>query len=261
MSTNPIATVVAVDRYTCPDACANSGTLGTLEIPLELQEKVANAILANVLRTNDVTLRIRAENEPVDGPPTTRHKVNGRSPGVVGLLAFGMTTVLLNLHNSGIHDLGTSVPAMGICFGGSVQIIAGLLEYFNNNNFGFIAFTSYGAFWLSLVCIWMLPTKDTAVVAASAHSVASYLLFWGIFTAVMFPCTLRKNGVLAFVFASLTVLFLLLAIADYSGNETVKKIAGIEGILCGASALYLSFAEILENQLGHWVLPVFPLSK
>ena len=79
------------------------------------------------------------------------------NPAPLGLLGFGMTTVLLNLHNAGLFALGSMILAMGLCYGGTAQIIAGLMEWKKNNTFGTVAFTSYGLFWLSLVFLIVFP--------------------------------------------------------------------------------------------------------
>ena len=48
------------------------------------------------------------------------------NPAPLGLMGFGMTTILLNLHNAGLFKLGTMILAMGICYGGLAQILAGI---------------------------------------------------------------------------------------------------------------------------------------
>lgn len=82
------------------------------------------------------------------------------NPGLLGLLAFGMTTVLLNFHNAGFFGLGTMIMVMGVFYGGSAQVIAGIMEFKKGNTFGTTAFISYGFFWLSLVGIWVFPLDE-----------------------------------------------------------------------------------------------------
>ncbi|AOP42076.1 acetate uptake transporter [Edwardsiella piscicida] len=177
------------------------------------------------------------------------------NPGPLGLMGFGMTTVLLNLHNAGLFPLTSVILAMGIFFGGIAQILAGLLEYKKGNTFGLTAFTAYGSFWLTLVALLTLPKMGLAE-ATDALSLGAYLALWGIFTLFMFFGTLRSNRVLQFVFASLTVLFFLLAYGNITANAAVLHIAGIEGIICGASAIYLAMAEVINEQYGRDVLPI-----
>ena len=177
------------------------------------------------------------------------------NPAPLGLLGFGMTTVLLNLHNAGFFALGSMILAMGIFYGGLAQVIAGIQEWKKNNTFGATAFTSYGFFWLSLVALLVLPKMGLAD-ATDKTAMAAYLAMWGIFTAVMFIGTLKTNRALQFVFGSLTILFFLLAIGDITGNSTITVIAGYEGILCGLSAIYAGLAQVLNEMYKKVVAPL-----
>ncbi|VEA62521.1 Inner membrane protein yaaH [Serratia plymuthica] len=177
------------------------------------------------------------------------------NPGPLGLMGFGMTTVLLNLHNAGFFPLTSVIISMGIFFGGLAQIMAGLLEYKKGNTFGMTAFISYGSFWLSLVGILLLPRLGLAE-PTDASVLGVYLALWGVFTLFMFFGTLCANRALQFVFASLTLLFALLAIGNITGNHALLTFAGYEGVICGASAIYLAMAEVLNEQFGRTVLPM-----
>jgi succinate-acetate transporter protein len=177
------------------------------------------------------------------------------NPAPLGLCAFGMTTVLLNLHNAGFFEMNSMILAMGIFYGGLAQVIAGIIEARKNNIFGLTAFTSYGFFWLSLVGLVVMP-KMGWVTAPSESAMVAYLVIWGIFTFLLFFGTLRLNRALQFVFASLTLLFFLLAAGDYTGNASIKHFAGYEGIICGASAIYTGVANLLNEVYGRVVLPV-----
>ncbi|MDR3237172.1 MAG: acetate uptake transporter [Spirochaetia bacterium] len=176
------------------------------------------------------------------------------NPGPLGLIAFGMTTILLNLHNAGFFELASVVLAMGIFYGGLAQAIVGVLEFARGNTFGTVAFASYGFFWLTLVAIWVLPKLGLAE-ATPPEYLAWYLTLWGIFTFFMFFGTLKANKVLPFVFLSLTVLFGLLAAHNFLENHFIGIIAGYVGIVCGASAIYLGLAETLEAQYERKILP------
>jgi uncharacterized protein len=181
----------------------------------------------------------------------------GANPAPLGLMGFGTTTVLLNLHNAGIisdTSLGM-IFAMGLFYGGVAQVIAGLLEYRKGNTFGTLAFTSYGLFWISLVALILFPKIGLAEVVDST-SMAAYLGVWGLFTAYMFVGTLKKSRALQVVFGTLTLLFFLLAVGDYTGIAWIKTLAGYEGILCGLSAIYLACAEVLNETYGRRVLPI-----
>jgi succinate-acetate transporter protein len=176
------------------------------------------------------------------------------NPAPLGLMGFGMTTVLLNIHNAGHFEMDVMILAMGIFYGGIAQIIAGIMEFRKKNTFGLTAFISYGSFWLTLVFI--LIYQGEGVFGRDIDFFGWYLAMWGLFTAYMFVGTLKKNRALQTVFGSLTILFFLLAIGDWTGNETITKIAGWEGIFTGFSAIYLAAAEVLNETYGRKVLPI-----
>ncbi len=187
-------------------------------------------------------------------------KDTSANPAPLGLLAFGLTTVLLNLHNAGIFEMNSMILAMGIFYGGIAQIIAGIMESKKNNTFGFVAFISYGSFWLTLVALIVMP-KLGWVSAASENAMVAYLVMWGIFTGLLFIGTLRISKALQFVFATLTILFFLLAIGDATGNASLKTFTGYEGIVCGASAIYTGIGALLNEIYGKTVLPLGPVIK
>jgi succinate-acetate transporter protein len=178
------------------------------------------------------------------------------NPAPLGLMGFGMTTVLLNIHNAGFFPVGSMILAMGIFYGGVAQIIAGILEFKKGNTFGTTAFTSYGLFWLTLVFILMAKDPGTPVTF-----IGWYLFMWGVFTLFMWFGTFGKNRTIQFVFLSLTVLFMLLALRDWTGNHDIGVLAGWEGIVCGASAIYLAMAEVLNESFGRQVLPIGEIKK
>lgn len=182
------------------------------------------------------------------------------NPAPLGLLGFGMTTVLLNIHNTGFYALGAMVLAMGVFYGGLAQIFAGIMEWKKGNTFGTVAFTSYGLFWLSLVALILGPAKGLGE-ATTAGFMGWYFFFWGLFTLCMFVGSLRINRALQVVFATLTILFWLLAIRDWAGSEVVGKIAGWEGIICGLSAIYAAVAQIWNEVYGKVVLPLGVVKK
>ena len=189
----------------------------------------------------------------------TQIKDTTGNPAPLGLLGFGMTTVLLNLHNAGFYELNSMVLAMGICYGGLAQIIAGIMEWRKNNTFAATAFVSYGLFWLSLVAL-IVMTKLAWGAASNDKAMAAYLFMWGLFTLVMFVGTLRLNRALQFVFGWLAVLFFLLAFGDYSAaGPGFKQFTGYEGIVCGFSAIYTGLAQVLNELYGKVILPLGPV--
>ncbi|WP_295672020.1 acetate uptake transporter [uncultured Mucilaginibacter sp.] len=177
------------------------------------------------------------------------------NPAPLGLCAFGMTTVLLNLHNAGFYELNTMILAMGIFYGGLAQVIAGVIESKKNNTFGLTAFTSYGFFWLSLAGL-ILMGKWGWFTAPSDGAMAAYLGIWGLFTLGLFFGTLKLTRALQIIFGTLVILFFLLAAEHATGNESIGKFAGYEGLVCGFSAIYAGIATVLNDVYGKTVLPL-----
>lgn len=177
------------------------------------------------------------------------------NPAPLGLMGFGLTTILLNIHNAGFFEMDAMILAMGIFFGGIGQMIAGIMEFKKNNTFGTTAFTSYGAFWLALVFLNILPAMGYAEPAGSL-SMAAFLFMWGLFTLFMFIATLRISRALQVVFGTLALLFFLLAIGNFTGSTLILTIAGYEGILCGFTAIYAAMAQVINESYGEELLPL-----
>ncbi|MGA3358743.1 MAG: acetate uptake transporter [Halobacteriota archaeon] len=177
------------------------------------------------------------------------------NPAALGLTAFGMTTVLLNLHNAGLFELGSMILAVGMFYGGLGQIIAGIMEWKKNNTFGMTAFISFGIFWETLVALLILPKLGLAD-AASANALAAYFVMWGIFTLVMFIGSLKANRALQAVLGLLTILFFLLAISEITGNANILTITGYEGILTGFMAIYAGLGQVLNEMYKRTVAPL-----
>jgi uncharacterized protein len=189
----------------------------------------------------------------IDGTKLMKH--TQANPAPLGLIAFGLTTVLLNFHNAGFYPLNSIILAMGLTYGGTAQIIASAMEYKNGNTFATVAFASYGLFWYSFAFLLMLPKLGLAA-APDEASLVAYLFMWGLFTAVMFIATLKLSRGLQAIFATLAILFFLLALGDYTGNTTITIIAGYEGILTGLIATYVGLAEVINETYGRKALPV-----
>ncbi len=177
------------------------------------------------------------------------------NPSPLGLMGFGMTTILLNIHNAGFFELDAMILAMGLFYGGLAQVIAGIMEFKKNNTFGATAFTSYGCFWLSFAALLMIPKMGYGE-AAGSLSMSAYLFMWGLFTLFMFIGTLRIDRALQAVFGTLTILFFLLAIGEFTGSSLISTIAGYEGILCGFTAIYAAMAQVLNELYGKTILPL-----
>ncbi len=162
------------------------------------------------------------------------------NPAVVGLAGFGMTTLILQFHNLGWVGLGP-VLWLGLLFGGSAQLVAGLLEFRTGNNFGFCAFTSYGAFWISL-CLYIIfgSNKELMnlypVLKMTGHDLGIFLLVWTLFTGVLFVASLKHNGTLALVFLTLFLGFVGLDFKELAGSQALGTLAAWDLIICALLA-------------------------
>ena len=184
-------------------------------------------------------------------------------PGPLGLAGFAMTTFFLSSANAGILSGTVEGVVLGLAlfYGGIAQLLAGMWEFAKGNTFGAVAFSSYGAFWLSF---WYL-VAHTDLSGASADDINKgvgwYLLGWTIFTAYMLIGTFRLNGMLIAVFGVLTLTFLLLTLGKFAGQAGGSGMTGIggwTGILTALLAWYGSMAGILNSTFKKVVLPVFP---
>ena len=184
-------------------------------------------------------------------------KDKSANPGPLGLLGFGLTTFLLNMSNAGIYPMNSMIVAMGLCYGGLAQIIAGVMEQRRGNLFPFIAFISYGLFWWSLSLLIVLAGSGLAA-GPTKPAMGCYLFIWGLFSFCMLIGTILKKApwALTLVFATVVVLFMLLAAANFEESGYIEKVAGVEGVICGFSAIYLAFAELLNDFGGRTVLPI-----
>jgi hypothetical protein len=177
------------------------------------------------------------------------------NPAPLGLMGFGFTTILLNLANAGFFPVNGAILAMGVFYGGLAQVIAGIAEFKTGNTFGMTAFTSYGLFWLTLVTIIITP-KLGWIDPPNAGFMGWYLLGWGLFTFMMWIGTFGKGKGLQFIFLTLWILFLLLAIHAWTGIDGIGKFAGWEGMVCGLSAFYVAMGEVINEAKGKVVLPI-----
>lgn len=173
------------------------------------------------------------------------------NPAVVGLAGFGLTTLLLQLHNIGICGLGP-VLAMGIIFGGLAQMLAGFQEQKLGNNFGYSAFVSYGSFWIGLSIIWIL--NFLKVYETSHKELGLYMLVWTLYTTIMFIASLRVHKAMAITFGLLLIGFILLVLG-LLGNPVFIKVAGYELIFCALMAWYMMAAIIINDLAGKTILP------
>lgn len=173
------------------------------------------------------------------------------NPAVVGLAGFALTTFTLQLHNLGLIGLAP-VIWLGLVFGGGCQLIAGLMEFKTGNNFGFMAFTGYGAFWISLVLLLAFGTSPVAgqlfpAFALGALDLGWFLVAWTIFTAVLFVGAMRQNTALALVFLTLLLGFIGLDVREFAQSEAAGLFAAYDLILCAGCAWYLGASTALKD--------------
>jgi succinate-acetate transporter protein len=182
-------------------------------------------------------------------------------PGPLGLAAFALTTFVLSVFNANLMGAGGEPVVFGLAFayGGLAQFAAGMWEFRTGNTFGAVAFTSYGAFWLSFWAFVEFFEKDVPK-ADAGHAIGLYLIAWGIFTAYMFVASLRTTVAVATVLALLTATFLLLGIGNAGGHTTIVHIGGWVGLATAAAAWYASFAAVTNSTFRRTVLPVKHLS-
>jgi succinate-acetate transporter protein len=181
-------------------------------------------------------------------------------PGPLGLAGFAMTTFVLSLINGNLisaRGIG-AVLALALAYGGIAQLLAGMWEFRTGNTFGAVAFSSYGAFWISFfVLLHVVPAS-----LVSVHGVAAYLWGWAIFTTYMFFASLRTTAAVSLVFLLLAITYILLAIGDMGGTHaTVTHWGGYVGIATAVAAWYASFAAVLNSTFGKVILPVVPLRR
>ncbi len=185
-------------------------------------------------------------------------KVVQVNPAALGLVCFGLTTVLLSLINAGVLPAGGEpvVIPLAIAFGGTAQIIAGLMEVKLGNTFGITAFIAYGAFWWWFALLLMLGHVGVLDLSAAHSTIAAALLLWGVFTLYMWIATFKLSRVVFLVFLTLWITFFLLGAGALFAMPMVSHLGGWAGLVCGSLALYGSFAIVTNSTFGRTVLPL-----
>ena len=183
-------------------------------------------------------------------------------PGPLGLAGFAMTTFVLSMFNANIVSANGEPVVFGLAFayGGIAQLLAGMWEFRTGNTFGAVAFSSFGAFWLSLF-VFEVFFAGSIPAADAGHAAGLYLWAWAIFTTYMFVASLRTTAAVALVFVLLAITFVLLAIGASGGHTTVTKWGGYVGLATAAAAWYASFAAVTNSTFGRTVLPVVSLRR
>lgn len=180
------------------------------------------------------------------------------NPAPLGLGGFAITTLTLSFINANIVGSGAQpvVLGMALAFGGIAQLLAGMWEFRNGNQIGAVAFSAYGAFWISFFVLVSYDAKLIAPASEVGSGLGLYLIMWGVFSAMMFLCTFTAPRVLTGVFALLTVTFVLLGVGQAGSHSRIIHLGGYFGIVTGALALYLACAELMEGVYGRSILPI-----
>jgi len=180
------------------------------------------------------------------------------NPAPLGLIAFGLTTVILSLVNAGVLPGGgeqVAIP-LALAFGGLIQLIAGIMEFRTGNTFGMVAFLSYGAFWWWFALLVLLGGHHVLDLSEAGSTIGVTLLGWGVFTLCMWVSTFRLSKALWWVFLTLWVTFFLLGLGTLLGIPGLKTAGGWLGLVCGLIAMYTSFALVTNATFEKAVLPV-----
>ena len=177
------------------------------------------------------------------------------NPAPLGLCAFGMTTILLSLHNAGITAVGSPILSMAIFYGGIAQVIAGILEWKKNNTFGMVTFGSFGFFWISFAFILLLP-KMGLIGAPTNPELAAFLGVWGLFALGLFVCSFRMHRVLQVTLFFVVVLVALLVAGELTGISMLVTLGGGAGLIAGLLALYIGMGQVINEVYGRKIFPV-----
>jgi len=180
------------------------------------------------------------------------------NPTAVGLVAFGLTTVLLSLINIGILPPGGEavVIPLGFAFGGLTQILAGAFEFSLKNTFGMTAFLSYGAFWWWFAFLLLLANNHLLDISAAGATLGVTLLLWGLFTLYMWVSTFRQPRIIFLIFLTLWISLGLLGLGAIEHNASLNHAGGWLGLGCGFMALYGSFGIVTNETFGRTIVPL-----
>jgi succinate-acetate transporter protein len=188
------------------------------------------------------------------------------NPGPLGLFSFASTTLILSLFNVSARGIHTPnlIVSMAIGVGGLVQLLAGMWEFAAGNTFGATAFSSYGGFWISFALIFW-PSSGISAAYTNADEFASalgiYLMTWFTFTFIMFIATHKSSVALSSVFFFLWITFLLLGVAEFTGNATITKAGGAFGIITALCAYYAGAAGLYTDESSYVQLPLMSLAR
>ena len=180
------------------------------------------------------------------------------NPAPLGLVGFGLTTVILSLVNAGVLPSGGEqvVLPLALAYGGLIQMIAGILEFRTGNTFGTVAFLSYGAFWWWFALLVLLGSHGVLDLSQAGTTIGATLIAWGVFTLYMWIATFRLSRALWWIFLTLWITFFLLGFGTLLGRSALGIAGGWVGLVCGLLAMYTSFALVTNATFGRTVIPV-----
>jgi len=178
------------------------------------------------------------------------------NPAVVGMSGFGMTTLMLAFHNLGLASIGP-VIWLAFTFGGTAQLIAGFQEQKSGNNFGYAAFTGYGAFWISLAA--MLVASKLGLYTVTAVDTAWYFTCWTIWTGILVIASTRIHKAMFATFALLFLAFVLLDAEKFGGGEVFGLACSLTLLVLVAVVFYMLAGIILKDVSGG--RDVLPMGK
>lgn len=203
---------------------------------------------------------VQTSNRPAPPPDTGSAIAN---PAALGLGAFAMTTFVLSVINAGLVDEGAGpvVLALALFYGGLAQLLAGMWEFRKGNVFGALAFSSFGAFWLSYFYYVSFVAGGLAAIHEAGPATGLFLLAWTIFTGYMMIAAFRESVAVLGVFVFLFLTFIALTVGAFADNSTFNMIGGWLGIVTALIAWYTSFAIVINSTFKRTVLALGPLGK
>ncbi|MGH7104381.1 MAG: acetate uptake transporter [Acetobacteraceae bacterium] len=194
-------------------------------------------------------------------PESVKAPAPEANPAALGLVCFGLTTVMLSLVNAGLVPPGGLAVVLPLAFiyGGLMQIVAGIFEAKAGNTFGMTAFVSYGAFWVWFALLLWLGSMKSLDLTHVGNGIDVGLVLWGFFTLYMWVGTFKLNWALWWIFLTLWITYFLLAAGGMAGIPALTRAGGGLGVVCGVIAMYTSFAIVTNTTFGRTVLPLGPI--
>ena len=177
------------------------------------------------------------------------------NPAALGLGGFALTTFVLSTHNAGLAPDMTWV-GLAFFYGGLAQFCAGMWEFKTGNTFGATAFSTYGAFWLSLATFILLVLAGKVPAGDVLTDLGWFLLSFAIFNTYMLFLSTRTNMAIFLVFLTLEITEILLFLGFFSKSTGMINLGGWVGIVTAVVAWYTSAAVVANSMRAKPILPV-----